>query len=86
MEEYIAENVAKYLHTKLFNMLIGEVKVTQSASKEVYQLVPVQDFTCASDIDWSQSVTDIDRQLYRKYKLTNDEIAYIEKTFRTIMQ
>lgn len=86
MEEYIAENVAKYLHTKLFNMLIGEVKVTQSASKEVYQLVPVQDFTYASDIDWSQSVTDIDRQLYRKYKLTNDEIAYIEKTFRTIKQ
>jgi len=81
-EKYVAENVAKYLHTKFFNLLIGEVKVTQSASKEVYQLVPVQDFTSASDIDWSQSISDIDQQLYKKYDLSDDEIAYIEKTIK----
>lgn len=51
-KEY-AENVAKYLRTRLFNLLIGEIKVIQSASKEVYQLVPMQDFTSNSDIDWS---------------------------------
>lgn len=81
-EKYIAENMAKYLHTKFFNLLIGEVKVTQSASKEVYQLVPIQDFTSSSDIDWSQSISDIDQQLYKKYDLTPDEIEYIEKTIK----
>lgn len=64
-------NAAKYMKTRLFNLTIGIVKVTQSASKEVYRLVPLQDFTSNSDIDWSQSVTDIDRQLYNKYHLTS---------------
>ena len=30
------------------------------------------------DIDWSQSVAEIDRQLYRKYGLSDDEIEFIE--------
>lgn len=76
------KNVYKYLHTNFFNLLIGEVKVTQSASKEVYQIVPVQDFTENSDIDWSQSISDIDQQLYKKYGLTQEEIDYIEKTIK----
>ena len=29
---------------------------------------PLQDFTFASDIDWSQSVSDIDRQLYKGHR------------------
>lgn len=78
----VANNVAKYLSTRLFNLLIGEVKVTQSASKEVYQLVPLQDFTSTSDIDWSQSISNIDQQLYKKYNLNQEEIDYIEKTIR----
>ncbi|MBP3799924.1 MAG: Eco57I restriction-modification methylase domain-containing protein [Bacilli bacterium] len=78
----IAKNIAKYLHTRLFNLLIGEIKVTQSASKEVYQLVPLQDFTNNSDIDWSQSIADIDKQLYKKYGLSQEEIDYIEKTIK----
>lgn len=81
-EMYIAENVAKYLHTKFFNILIGEIKVTQSASKEVYQLVPLQDFSEQSDIDWSQSISNIDQQLYKKYNLSDEEIAYIESTIK----
>lgn len=35
--------------------------------------------TAISDIDWSQSIADIDKQLYRKYKLDEDEIEFIEK-------
>ena len=38
----------------------------------------MQDFTAASDIDWSKSVCEIDAQLYNKYSLTEDEIAFIE--------
>ena len=41
--------------------------------------VPLQDFTTNSDIDWSQSVADIDQQLYKKYGLSESEIAFIEE-------
>ena len=45
-------------------------------------IIPLQDFTSKSDIDWSQSVTDIDRQLYAKYGLTEDEISFIESMIK----
>lgn len=38
----------------------------------------MQDFTDQSDIDWSQSVAEIDQQLYQKYGLSGDEIDFIE--------
>ena len=41
-------------------------------------MIPIQDFTSNSDIDWSQSIYDIDQQLYRKYRLSDDEIEFIE--------
>jgi hypothetical protein len=31
-----------------------------------------------SDIDWSKSISQIDQQLYSKYGLDADEIAFIE--------
>ena len=43
-----------------------------------WKYVPLQDFTSDSDIDWSQSVADIDRQLYAKYGLDDEEIQFIE--------
>lgn len=47
-----------------------------------YKYVPLQDFTDNSDIDWSVSVAEIDKQLYKKYGLTQDEIDYIESTIK----
>ena len=41
-------------------------------------MIPIQNFTSSSDIDWSKSITDIDRQLYTKYGLDDKEIAFIE--------
>lgn len=41
-------------------------------------MVPIQNFTPASDIDWSRSIPEIDRQLYAKYGLDEAEIAFIE--------
>ncbi len=38
----------------------------------------LQDFTSNSDIDWSQSISEINAQLYRKYGLSDDEIEFIE--------
>ena len=44
--------------------------------------VPLQDFTGNSDIDWSKPIPDIDKQLYKKYNLTKEEIANIEKIIK----
>jgi type II restriction enzyme len=40
-------------------------KATQNGNKPVWKYVPLQDFTPASDIDWTQPISAIDRQLYR---------------------
>ena len=47
--------------------------------KSVWKYVPIQDFTENSDIDWSVSVSEIDKQLYKKYGLDEKEIAFIEE-------
>ena len=53
-----------------------------AVTKVLLSHVPLQDFTSNSDIDWSQSITDIDKKLYKKYNLTEEEIAYIEQTIK----
>ena len=58
--------------------MLGILKVTQDNSSKKWKYVPLQDFTSQSDIDWSQSVADIDRQLYAKYGLDDEEIQFIE--------
>ena len=73
-----AENFNKYLHSKFFRCLVSIKKQTQHAAQRVYEFVPVQVFDSASTIDWSQSVADIDKQLYTKYGLSQDEIDFIE--------
>lgn len=77
-----AKNCAKYLKTKLLRCLLGILKKTQDNPPSVWGYIPLQNFTAISDIDWEQSISDIDRQLYKKYKLTNDEIEFIESTIR----
>ena len=77
-----AENCDKYLKSKLVRLLIGIRKQDQGAGRDVYLFVPMQDFTEHSDIDWSKSVPEIDRQLYAKYHLSEEEIAFIEKMIK----
>lgn len=77
-----AERCSKYLSTKFLRALVNIRAVGISISSDAYKFVPLQDFTSNSDIDWSQSIADIDQQLYRKYNLTSEEIAYIEKTIK----
>ena len=72
------EMCAKYLKTKFARALLGVLKATQNGSKPVFRMIPIQDFTSHSDIDWSRSIAEIDQQLYRKYGLTADEINFIE--------
>lgn len=62
--------------------MVSIKKKTQDNPRDVFQFVPLQDFTSSSDIDWTQSVADIDRQLYRKYGLSDEEVAFIEKMIK----
>ena len=58
--------------------MLGILKITQDNTKEKWNYVPMQDFSSLSDINWSQSIPDIDKQLYKKYGLSQDEIDFIE--------
>ena len=64
---------------KFLRFMVGILKVSQNLYQNVYQFVPLQDFTDESDIDWSKSIKEIDQQLYKKYELSEDEIAFIEE-------
>ena len=80
--EIEADNLKKYLKTKIVRFMVFQTAVSINISKKNFCFVPLQDFTSASDIDWSQSVSDIDKQLYSKYSLSDDEIKYIESTIK----
>lgn len=73
-----ARAVEKYIKTKFARALLSVLKVTQNGNKPVWKMIPLQDFTAASDIDWSKSIHEIDLQMYRKYGLSEDEVEFIE--------
>lgn len=57
-----AESLAKYIKTRFARTMLGIMKTTQNnQSKVVWSKIPLQDFTPASDIDWSKSVYEIDQ-------------------------
>lgn len=72
-------NSITYIKTKFCRALYGVLKKTQANTPEKWKYVPLQDFTNDSDIDWSQSIHEIDLQLYKKYDLTDKEIQFIEE-------
>lgn len=73
-----ATNCFKYVKSKFMRTMLGILKITQNGKKPVWKYVPLQDFTEKSDIDWSKSIPEIDKQLYSKYGLSQDEIDFIE--------
>lgn len=77
-----AENALKYVRTKFARTMLGILKITQDNPIETWRLVPLQDFTTKSDIDWSKSIPEIDKQLYKKYGLSADEVEFIESKVR----
>ncbi|MEG1622881.1 MAG: Eco57I restriction-modification methylase domain-containing protein [Alistipes sp.] len=77
-----ASAMLKYIKSRFSRVMLGVLKVTQDNSKNVWRYVPLQDFTAQSDIDWSKSITEIDKQLYAKYGLSEDEITFIESMIK----
>lgn len=76
--EQEAAALLKYVKSKFARILLGILKTTQDNPPDKWRFIPVQDFTSGSDIDWSKPVSEIDQQLYSKYKLNEDEINFIE--------
>lgn len=71
-EKEKAENVISYICTKFFRFMVYLIKVSQMAPAKVYQFVPMQDFSKP----WT------DAELYAKYGLSEEEIAFIESMIK----
>lgn len=67
-----AENVASYLRTRFARLLVSLRKPSQHVFRGMYQWLPRQ--------DWSRPWTDAD--LYDKYGISQEEIAYLESMIR----
>lgn len=65
-------NLISYIKTRFFRFLVLQKKNTQNGSKAIYSIVPIQDFSHP----WT------DEMLYKKYGLSEDEIAFIESMIR----
>lgn len=78
----ICKNILSYLKTQFLRFLLSLKTTTQHMPPKAYSFVPLQDFTEKSDIDWSKSVAQIDQQLYKKYNLSDQEIAFIESMIK----
>lgn len=66
------KNVISYINTRFFRFLVMLKKPTQHALRKTYSLVPIQDFK----EEWN------DEMLYKKYKVSKEEIAFIESLIR----
>lgn len=70
-----AENCVSYMKTKFFRFLAHQLKISPIATKQVYRLAPIQ--------DWSKTWTDA--ELYAQYGLNESEQAHIEKTISAML-
>jgi len=67
-----ASSFLAYMNTRFFRFMLSLRKISQDAMRATYRWVPQQTW----DHEWT------DRELYLKYKLTRDEIAFIESMIR----
>lgn len=72
LDKNSASNLSAYLKTKFARFLHSLAKVSQHGTSKTYQFVPIQDFSKP----WT------DAELYAKYNLTVEEIAFIESKIK----
>jgi superfamily II DNA or RNA helicase len=80
-----AENCLRYVKSKFARTMLGILKITQDNPKDKWQKVPLQDFTENSDINWSKPIPEIDQQLFEKYQLDIEEIAFIDEKVKPMV-
>jgi site-specific DNA-methyltransferase (adenine-specific) len=71
-----AQSVESYLRTRLARFLVSLRKPAQHVFSGMYRWVPVQ--------RWDRTWTDAD--LYKKYRITKDEIAFINSIIRPMAE
>lgn len=67
-----ADNCASYFRTRFVRYLISVALTSMNIAKENFRFVPLQDYSKP----WT------DEELYAKYRLTDEEIAFIESMIR----
>jgi len=67
-----AKNFICYMKTKFFRILVSACKISQHAPSKTYRFVPLENLKKA----WT------DTELYAKYNLSEEEIAFIEATIK----
>ena len=67
-----AENMLSYIKTRFVRALIAMITTTQHLARANFRFVPLQDFSKP----WT------DAELYAKYKLTEEEISFIESMIK----
>lgn len=72
--EEMANNAVSYINTKFFHFMLGLKKITQHTTTKAYMLIPIQDFSKP----WT------DEELYAKYGLSDEEIAFIESMIKPV--
>ena len=82
-EEFV-NSKNKCLCSKFIRYLIGYCVPSVDVDKEYIVFVPTWNFTNQRDVNWNDSVSDIDKQLYAKYNLTEKGIAFIEKMIKSM--
>ena len=73
------------IKSKFARGMLCILKTTQDITPEKWLYVPLQDFTPNSDINWNTSIANIDKQLYKKYGLTAEEIQFIETNVKEMV-
>src|SRR5690606_22662354 len=68
-----AESLQSYLNTRFLRFLVSLRKITQHATRATYTWVPQQ--------TWDRTWTD--EELFAKYDLSKDDIAYIKASIRS---
>ena len=66
------QNLISYMETRFFRFLVSLIKNTQNISKGSFAFVPVQDLSHS----WT------DELLYKKYKISKEEVAFIESMIK----
>lgn len=72
LDETSATNLSNYLRTRFARFLLSMAKISQHGTSKTYRFVPTQDFSSA----WT------DEELYAKYGLAEEEIAFIESMIK----
>jgi len=69
-----AQNLLAYMKTRFFRFLMSQFMYSHGITKDTFAFIPILDMT----VRWT------DDELYRRYRLTKEEITFIESKIRSM--